>query len=213
MVYVPVGELQEWKDNPRQNDEAAEKLCALIQEHGFVNPIIATRDGTIRAGHTRLKAAKKMGLEKVPVIFVDFDSEADAEMFAIADNRASEWAKWDKDLLSKIFSQLEEGAVVKKERIARASGFQEIELEGLSAVSDGYAAKSFSDIALEFEKGEPTAKKEQEHWLWVKFPTEEEKDAVIQKVGKTSRGGRELVANSLLVLLGLKKTDGKVKRV
>lgn len=67
----------------RINDEASKKLSKLIKYYGFINPIIATPDGVIRAGHTRYKAAKLNKLKKVPVIFVDFKSEKKAVLSVI----------------------------------------------------------------------------------------------------------------------------------
>jgi len=103
---VKISDLKEWNRNPRKNDKAAEKLAKLIAEYGFVNPIIATPDGTVRAGHTRIKAAKKLGMETVPVIYINFDSEQKAQGFSIADNKSMEWAEWDYPELDKIFEDL-----------------------------------------------------------------------------------------------------------
>ena len=49
--YVEIDKLKEWENNPRINDEASKKLSKLIKYYGFINPIIATPDGVIRAGH------------------------------------------------------------------------------------------------------------------------------------------------------------------
>ncbi len=124
--YVPVSKLKEWKDNPRVNDEAADRMVEVLGEHGFINPIIATRDFVIRAGNTRFKAAKKMGLKEVPVIFIDFESEEEATMYALADNKASEWADWDHSKLAKLFKGRSKVDMAKLER---ASGFKTTEIE------------------------------------------------------------------------------------
>lgn len=107
--YIAIDKLKGWDKNPRNNNEAAERLSGLIEEHGFINPIIATPDGTIRAGHTRAKAAQLKGIKKVPVIFVEFESEAKAEAFSIADNRSGEWAEWDYRALAQILLELDTG--------------------------------------------------------------------------------------------------------
>lgn len=93
--YINPKELKPWAKNPRINDKAAEKLSKLIERFGFVNPIICDKDGTVRAGHTRLKAALKLGLETVPVIYKDFSNDSEAVAFALADNKSNEWAEWD----------------------------------------------------------------------------------------------------------------------
>jgi len=66
--YIDIDRLKEWEKNPRINDEASKKLSKLIKNYGFINPIIATPDGVIRAGHTRYKAAKLNKLKKVPAM-------------------------------------------------------------------------------------------------------------------------------------------------
>ncbi len=124
LTYVPISELEEWKGNPRINDDAAVRLAKLFTEHGFINPIIATPDKIIRAGHTRLKAAKKTDLKELPVLFVPFDSEIDAKMYALSDNKSSEWAEWDSKLLTELFDQVRK---IDPEKIA-ASGFKKSEI-------------------------------------------------------------------------------------
>jgi len=62
--YVDIDKLKEWENNPRINDEASKKLSKLIKYYGFINPIICTPDGIIRAGHTRYKTAKLNKLKK-----------------------------------------------------------------------------------------------------------------------------------------------------
>lgn len=106
LEYLPVKSLKAWGKNPRKNDIAAEKLTGLIEAHGFINPVICTRDNVIRAGHTRVKAANKAGLKEVPVIYVDMD-EDQAAAFAIADNKSSQWSEWDFEALKDVFQDLE----------------------------------------------------------------------------------------------------------
>ena len=106
--YIPINLLKEWDLNPRKNDSAVDKLSKLIESHGFINPVIATKDNIIRAGHTRVKAAKKAGLKEVPVILIDMD-EKQAQAFAIADNKSSEWAEWDFTKLKDLIEELDDG--------------------------------------------------------------------------------------------------------
>lgn len=109
--HVSLDRLKPWDKNPRKNDAAAERLAQLIEAHGFINPIVATPDGTIRAGHTRYKAALKLGLIEVPVVFVDFASEAQAHAYALADNKAAEWSEWDIDGVIGILTELQSSSV------------------------------------------------------------------------------------------------------
>lgn len=88
--------LKAWLRNPRKNDgEPVERVAASIKRFGFAAPIVArleTRE--IIAGHTRWKAALKLGLVQVPVRFLDL-SETEAHLLALADNRLGELAEWD----------------------------------------------------------------------------------------------------------------------
>ena len=122
----PVEKLQVWEMNPRKNDEASEKLSGMIQEYGFINPIIIDQNGVIRAGHTRLKAAKKLDKKTVPVLIHNFENEAQAIGFAIADNKSSEWAEWDFEQLEELMKELE-GQKFSLEN----TGFDETQLDGI----------------------------------------------------------------------------------
>lgn len=104
--WVNTSKLTAWRDNPRLNDGAAvDAVVDSIKRFGFASPIIARLDGEVIAGHTRLKAALKLGLDRVPVRFMDLDP-ADAKLLALADNRVGELAEWDEDKLADILSEL-----------------------------------------------------------------------------------------------------------
>lgn len=115
--------------NPRKNDEAAESLAKLMGEYGFVIPIIATPDGTVRAGHTRIKAARRQGMAEVPVIYVDFGDEKKAVSFGIADNKSHEWSEWAFPKLKDIFVELDDGSFD-----MNLTGFKEDELKEIFEV-------------------------------------------------------------------------------
>ena len=87
-------------NNPRTNDNAVDKVAASIKEFGFKNPIIIDKDNVIVAGHTRLLASRKLGLKEVPVIQVQDLTEQQIKAFRIADNKTSEFAEWDLELLA-----------------------------------------------------------------------------------------------------------------
>jgi len=132
---VKISDLKEWDKNPRKNDTAADKLTKLIGKYGFVNPVIATPDRVIRAGHTRIKAAKKLGLKKVPVIFIDFGSETKAKGFSIADNKSMEWAEWDFSALEAVIEEIKaEDLDFDLEMI----GFEADELEAIDILKDDF---------------------------------------------------------------------------
>lgn len=89
-----------YEKNPRRNDAAVKYVAESIKEFGFKVPIVIDSDDVIVAGHTRWKAAKKLKLETVPCIIADDLSEEQIKAFRLADNKVSEKAEWDFDLLS-----------------------------------------------------------------------------------------------------------------
>lgn len=86
--------------NPRKNDVAVDAVAASIKEFGFRIPILLDKNGTIIAGHTRLKAATKLGLKEVPCIYADDLNEEQVKALRLADNKTAELADWDFDLLN-----------------------------------------------------------------------------------------------------------------
>ena len=105
--FVRIDKLQPHHKNPRHNDHAVDSIANSIKRFGFTSPIIANADQTILAGHTRWKAAKKLGLDTVPVVYVDL-SPVDAELLMIADNKLGEKADWNTDQLSSLLMDLKE---------------------------------------------------------------------------------------------------------
>ena len=105
--WVKVGDLAPWADNPRQNDNAVAEVAASIKRFGFGAPIIARRaDKMVIAGHTRLKAAVSLGLDTVPVRYMDLDP-VNAQLLALADNKLNERAGWDDDQLAEVMRSMD----------------------------------------------------------------------------------------------------------
>jgi len=103
-VWVDTKSLKPWVKNPRKNDAAVLRVADSIKRFGFGSPILARRaDGEIIAGHTRLKAALSLGIDKVPVRYLDLDP-ADAHLLALADNKLGEIAEWDNELVAEILA-------------------------------------------------------------------------------------------------------------
>lgn len=96
---MEVSSLKPYENNPRKNDDAVDEVAASIKAFGFKNPIIVDKDLVIIAGHTRLKAAIKLGLTMVPVIVAEDLNEDQANALRLADNKTAEIAKWDKKKL------------------------------------------------------------------------------------------------------------------
>ena len=95
----PTDSLIEYARNPRKNDHAVDRVAAAIREFGFRVPILAKSDKTIVDGHLRLKAAKKLGLEEVPVLLCDDMTDVQVRAFRLSVNKVSEFADWDDGML------------------------------------------------------------------------------------------------------------------
>ena len=95
----PTDSLIEYARNPRKNDHAVDRVAAAIREFGFRVPILAKSDKTIVDGHLRLKAAKKLGLEEVPVLLCDDMTDIQVRAFRLSVNKVSEFADWDSEML------------------------------------------------------------------------------------------------------------------
>jgi len=88
-----------YDNNPRINDQAVDNLVNSIKEFGFKVPIVIDKNFIIAAGHTRLKAAQQLGIEKVPCIIAEDLTEEQIKAFRLADNKVSESAMWDPEKL------------------------------------------------------------------------------------------------------------------
>lgn len=95
VVEMAVKDLKPYENNPRVNDGAVAVTADSIAQYGFQQPIVVDKDHVIIVGHTRYKSAKKLGLEKVPVVVADQLSPTQVKAFRIADNRVGERADWD----------------------------------------------------------------------------------------------------------------------
>lgn len=104
---VKVGDIRPYERNPRRNDASVDAVAESIKQFGFRAPIIVDRDGVIIAGHTRWKAAKKLKLKTVPVIYAEDMTPEQAEAYRIADNSAGSASEWDVDLLAEIIPTLD----------------------------------------------------------------------------------------------------------
>ena len=96
---VKVEDLKPYENNPRFNDDAVEYVAKSIKEFGFKVPIVIDKNNVIVAGHTRYKASMELGLKEVPCIVADDLSEKQIKAFRLADNKVSEKASWNYDLL------------------------------------------------------------------------------------------------------------------
>ena len=99
VTYMDTDSLIPYANNPRLNDNAVDAVAASIKEFGFKVPIVVDGENVIINGHTRLKAAHKLGLKQVPVIVADDLTPEQVKAFRLADNKTGELAVWDIDKL------------------------------------------------------------------------------------------------------------------
>jgi len=104
----PIDQIKPYPGNPRQNDAAVDAVGASIKEFGFRQPIVVDAEGVIIVGHTRYKAALKLGLKQVPVHVATDLTPAQARAYRIADNATNEIAGWNYELLPIELSSLQE---------------------------------------------------------------------------------------------------------
>jgi DNA modification methylase len=104
----PINTIWPYENNPRLNDAAVDAVAASIREFGFRQPIVVDEDGVIIVGHTRYKAALKLGLEEVPVHVAVGLSPAQAKAYRLADNQTATLSAWDDDKLPIELTQLQE---------------------------------------------------------------------------------------------------------
>lgn len=118
--WLHVDALKPWEKNPRKNDPAVPKVAASIERFGFVAPIVIWKGGNrMVAGHTRLKAMRSLlaqdpnfvakgapGPAMVRVVFHEFANEADADAYALADNKLATFSEWDYSLLTAAVSTI-----------------------------------------------------------------------------------------------------------
>lgn len=104
--YCSPEELIPYEKNPRDNRLAIDDVVRSIEEYGFTNPILVNEEKVILAGHTRREAAILAGMERVPYIVVDGLTETQQRAYRLADNKLSELALWDEDLLKEELEDL-----------------------------------------------------------------------------------------------------------
>ena len=131
VIMIPVWDLKPYANNARtHSDEQVEQLTKSIKQFGFNNPILVQDDLTVVAGHGRLLAAKKLGLEKVPVIKLKHLSKEQVKAYVLADNKLALNAGWDAEILRDELLAIQAADEVDMSAI----GFSDAEM--LSLISD-----------------------------------------------------------------------------
>ena len=126
IINLDINKLIPYINNPRNNENAIDKVASSIREFGFKVPIVIDKDNVVINGHTRLLASKKLGLKEVPCIVADDLTEAQAKAFRIADNKVAEYSQWNEDLL-----KIEIDALKELNFNVLDTGFEEFEIDAL----------------------------------------------------------------------------------
>ena len=107
IIYKSTKEIKPYENNPRNNNEAVEKVAVSITDYGFRVPIIIDSNNVIVAGHTRYKAALKIGCESVPCIVIDDLTPEQIRAYRLIDNKTAEYSSWDFEMLEKELKSLD----------------------------------------------------------------------------------------------------------
>ena len=141
VVDLPLEQIIPYARNPRRNEQAIATVAASIQEFGWRQPIVVDEAMVVLAGHTRLEAARKLGFKTAPVHIAKGLTANQARAFRIMDNRSSENAEWDKDLLN-----LELADLLEADFDLGLTGFTDDELNALmSSLEDGTGPQEGED--------------------------------------------------------------------
>lgn len=146
IIIKGLDEIRPYENNPRLNDGAVGAVARSIREFGFQQPIVVDREGVIIAGHTRYKAAKKLGLTEVPVVVAGNLTDEQVRAYRLADNKTGELAEWD-------FSALEEEQAGIGELDMSLFGFDNIEeLQDIEPIDQVGSTKAAMEHKMMIDK-------------------------------------------------------------
>lgn len=140
IVYRKTSELIPYAMNSRSHDEAqVAQIAASIKTFGFNNPIAVDGDNGLIAGHGRLLAAQKLGIEQVPTIELSHLTDRQKRAYVIADNKIALNASWDAEMLKFELQEMDAEEI-------ELTGFSELEIKGwLGDEDEDDEPKSVSD--------------------------------------------------------------------
>jgi ParB-like chromosome segregation protein Spo0J len=128
VLMIPTWDLKPYENNARTHSpEQVEQLTKSIKQFGFNNPILVQEDLTVVAGHGRLMAAKKLGLESVPVIKLRHLTQEQVKAYVLADNKLALNAGWDDEILKAELLAIQEAGEIDMDAI----GFSDDEMKAL----------------------------------------------------------------------------------
>jgi len=178
---VATDKIVPYTNNPKKHpDEQVDKIAGSIQEFGFTQPLVVTEDDTVVIGHGRLKAAKKLGLDSVPVIRRSDLSEAQVKAFRIADNRVAE-SDWEADSLAVELEQLDE-----MDFDLEDTGFDKEEIEDFKFFNEDFSRGGTGEEMEEIVEEFKTSEKSQgdSNYFFVEYYGENERFEKLKKLIK-----------------------------
>ncbi len=106
ILQIAINELKAYENNPRDNDGAVAAVAESIEQFGFRVPLVIDKNNVIICGHTRKKAAERLGLASVPCVIADDLTPEQIKAYRLADNKTAELAEWDFAALEKELEEL-----------------------------------------------------------------------------------------------------------
>ena len=158
--YLPIGQLSPYVRNSRtHSDDQVQAIARSISNYGFTQPVLVDADGGIIAGHGRVRAAQKIGLQTVPCIRLAHLTDAQKRAYVIADNRLYDMGGWD---MATLASEVEDLLIDSESDIELADlGFDDDAFAALAphlgAVGLGGGVDLDGDLVPEDREGKPTA--------------------------------------------------------
>lgn len=177
IIYKNIEELTPYDNNPRLNDSGVDALAESIKQFGFKVPVIIDKNGVVVAGHTRIKACKKLGIKDVPCIIADDLTDEQIKAFRLADNKVAELSGWDFEKLENELAEID----------------FDMTFLGFGDVSDEALDLSFIDALSDDDLSQTNGESE---WFTISFTFPAEKRELVEDY--ISKIGKEEIVNNLI---------------
>jgi len=143
VLMIPTWDLKPYENNARTHSpEQVEQLTKSIKQFGFNNPILVQEDLTVVAGHGRLMAAKKLGLESVPVIKLRHLTQEQVKAYVLADNKLALNAGWDDEILKAELLAIQEAGEIDMDAIGFSDDEMKAMIDGVDVDDDTEQSRS-----------------------------------------------------------------------
>lgn len=188
VVEKKLSDLRPYENNPRFNEDAVPVVEESIRQFGFKVPIVVDMEGVIVAGHTRVEAAKRLGMESVPCVVADDLTPEQVRAFRLVDNKSAEFSGWDFDILDGELESLGESFDLSK------MGFPDLS-------ADSAALAAAMDANSVTESGAEDADEKEKYLLHLKMPVKFKK----RIEGWRKKNGDTAIEDAVLSVCGIEK--------